>query len=259
MLQLTKFQVDTFTNHIFGGNPAAVILTDHWLADDLMQKIAMENNMPETAFVVQSEDQYQIRWFTPETEVELCGHATIAAAFVIHSFHHQKQDLFLFNSERSGQLQVRIQDQKYYLKLKTDHLQHTALENPFTIPAVEIIQGKTNAMFVFANENEIIQLIPDFKKILSLETQGVIVTAPGIDVDFVSRFFGPKVGIPEDPVTGSAHATLVPYWAKKIGKNHLFAKQLSKRQGFIECFYMDHFIEIAAEVRLYSKSEIYIS
>jgi PhzF family phenazine biosynthesis protein len=259
-MKLKLYQVDAFTNQIFGGNPAAVCPLDEWLSDDTMQKIAMENNLAETAFFVLKDNQYEIRWFTPTVEVDLCGHATLAAAHVIFNHLHFSSTRLPFFSPRSGVLNVFKKDHLLTLDFPTD--EYDPIDMPesvfsyFQMEPVEAYKGKTDFVFVFKNEQEIQQILPDFLCIHSLGGRGVIVTAPGNEVDFVSRFFAPQAGINEDPVTGSAHTTLTPYWAKKLGKDHLTAVQLSARKGHLECRYLGERVEISGQAVTYLMGEI---
>lgn len=259
-MKLKIYQVDAFTDKVFGGNPAAVCPLDHWLDDKLMQKIAMENNLAETAFYVKSGNEYQLRWYTPTVEVDLCGHATLAAAFVLFNFENHPGSQINFLSPHSGKLTVTKQDDLLTLNFPADTVEPVepfkALTDGFNILPVEILKGKTDYLLVFRNEKEITEIIPQFNKIALLNARGVIVTAHGNSVDFVSRFFAPQSGVNEDPVTGSAHTTLTPYWAKELGKNELTAVQLSKRKGYLNCKLLDNRVEISGRARLYLKGEI---
>jgi len=234
-MQLPIYQIDAFTSEVFGGNPAAVCPLEFWLEDNILQNIAEENNLSETAFFVDRGDSFQIRWFTPQTEVDLCGHATLASAYVI--MNHIKPSLqeVVFGSH-SGELKVGKKEDLYFLDFPA-HVpkQCDAPEN--LIRAMDIIPEITLAsdyyMLVYKTEADIRQLNPYMKLLQELDRFGVIVTAPGDNSDFVSRFFAPAVGIPEDPVTGSAHCTLIPYWAKELNKTELHAYQVSERGGEI--------------------------
>lgn len=259
-MKLKIYQIDAFTDKVFSGNPAAVCPLDQWLDDKLMQKIAMENNLAETAFYVKSGNEYQLRWFTPTVEVDLCGHATLASAYVLFNFENHPDSQINFLSPRSGKLTVIKQDDQLTLNFPADILEPVetfkALTDGFNILPVEILKGKTDYMLVFENEIQITEIIPQFDKIALLKARGVIVTAPGKRVDFVSRFFAPQSGVNEDPVTGSAHTSLTPYWATKLGKNELTAVQLSKRKGHLNCKLLDDRVEISGQARLYLKGEI---
>ncbi len=256
------YQIDAFTDTVFSGNPAAVCPLNEWLSDEMMLKIAAENNLAETAFYVKEGDRYQIRWFTPTVEVDLCGHATLAAAFVLFNHENFSENIIRFYSPRSGELTVTKQDEFLTLNFPTD--QFSAIElteemiNCFDQKPKLAFKGKTDCMLVFDNETQIQNLIPDFDKIVKLDARGVIVTAKGDKTDFVSRFFGPQVGIMESPVTGSAHTTLTPYWANVLNKTELTAIQLSERKGYLRCKYLDDRVEISGQGKLYLKGEIYL-
>ncbi|MEM7162209.1 MAG: PhzF family phenazine biosynthesis protein [Bacteroidota bacterium] len=256
------YQVDAFTDKVFGGNPAAVCLLSEWLEEDLMQKIAMENNLAETAFLVKEGDQFHIRWFTPAVEVDLCGHATLAAAFVLFEQEKIESDRIDFFSPRSGSLFVNKNNDLLALNFPKDELHELRLEeihfDLFNQRPEALFQGKTDLMFVFDNEKDIDQLIPSFEKIAQLDCRGIIVTAAGNKVDFVSRFFAPQSGINEDPVTGSAHTTLTPYWTERLEKSELTAMQLSKRKGILHCRLINDRVQISGKAQLYLKGSIYI-
>jgi len=256
------YQVDAFAGQVFSGNPAAVCPLNQWLPDDLMQKIAMENNLAETAFYVKQGDQYQIRWFTPAVEVDLCGHATLAAAYVL--FHHENHnaDIIHFYSPRSGALPVTRNGAFLTLNFPADTPEPAALSDEITacfdIKPRSAFKGKTDYLLVFDKEEDIKKITPAFDAIAKLKARGVIITAKGDQVDFVSRFFAPQSGIPEDPVTGSAHTTLTPYWAKQLGKIELTAMQLSPRKGYVQCRYLNDRVEISGQGKLYLTGEIYL-
>lgn len=232
------FVVNAFAEKLFSGNPAAVCPLDQWPADKLMQQIAAENNLAETAFVVNEQDGYRIRWFTPATEVDLCGHATLASAHVLFNHLNFEGDELSFNS-RSGKLTVTRDGEKLVLNFPVDQLTEVEetedMRNCFAFAPVSTFKGKTDYMFIFDTQQQIEQIGPDFNAINKLDGRGIIVTAPGDEVDFVSRFFAPQSGIDEDPVTGSAHTSLTPYWAGKIGKTEFSAVQLSSRGGKLQC------------------------
>ncbi len=249
------YQIDAFTDYLFGGNPAAIIPLDTWLPDALMQKLAAENNIAETAFIVPEGENYHIRWFTPTVEVDLCGHATLAAAHVFYNYLGYDKKEILFNS-RSGFLSVRKEEQRFVLNFPTDTLKAMPeLKNEFSkilnINVLEVFKGKANYMVVVANETLVRNYVPDANAILSLKAHGLILTAKGDDVDFVSRCFFPE----EDPVTGSAHTILTPYWAEKLLKNKLTAWQVSARKGELFCQYLGKRIEIAGKAITYMIGE----
>jgi PhzF family phenazine biosynthesis protein len=232
-MELAMYQVDAFTGRLFGGNPAAVVLLDEELPEPTMQAIATENNLSETAFVLPEDGAYRLRWFTPKVEVDLCGHATLGAAFVLFEIGAAGGDTIRFET-KSGTLTVTREGDLLSMNfpslppepvVKTDELVRVLGATPTEVHAAR------DLMAVFETQEQIIALRPDFVKLALMDPFAVMVTAPGKEVDFVSRFFAPKVGIDEDPVTGSAHCTLIPYWAKRLGKEKLHALQVSKRGG----------------------------
>jgi len=256
------YQIDAFADKVFSGNPAAVCPLDQWLSDDILQKIAMENNLAETAFYVKQDNQYQIRWFTPKIEVDLCGHATLAAAFVLFNHENHNDNIIHFYSPRSGALTVTKKGELLVLDFPTDAFEQIKLSDEITscfdIKPKLAFKGKTDYLLVFDNEDEIRKVVPEFEVISRLKARGVIITAKGDKVDFVSRFFAPQSGINEDPVTGSAHTTLTPYWAKQLGKTELTAIQLSERKGYLQCSYLTDRVEISGQGKLYLIGEIYL-
>ena len=260
-MNLEIYYVDAFSNNIFGGNPAAVIFTN-LSDDDLMQNIAAENNLSETAFINISENENTIRWFSPTKEVDLCGHATLASAFVYFNYINTEKDTIEFKSN-GGKLIVNKKDNILELDfpkdtfIKTNH--EDAVCNAIGLKPTETFKGQINLMAVYENEEEILNLQPDFKKVIDLTGQGLIVTAPGLHHDFVSRYFCPKYGINEDPVTGSAHTTLIPYWSDKLGSKKLLAKQVSTRGGELFCENKDERVLIGGNAVLYMKGNINIS
>lgn len=235
-LVLPFFQVDAFAAQSFSGNPAAVMILEKFLADDVLQKIAVENNLSETAFLVQEDNKWLLRWFTPGFEVDLCGHATLAAAHVLFSEGLCTASTVVF-STRSGNLSVQKSDEIYELIFPADEIQATPppdfLAKALGLSVLEYYRGKDDFIAVVAHEAQVAQLKPDFAAIANLESRGLIVTAPGDKLDFVSRCFYPQAGINEDPVTGSAHTALIPYWTKRLGKKTLSARQISPRGGNI--------------------------
>lgn len=258
-MKLPLYQVDAFTDKLFSGNPAAVCPLEDWLPDELMQNIAMENNLAETAFVVPRDADFQIRWFTPTVEVDLCGHATLAAAHILFD-HQQHPDNEIRFHSRSGVLPVRKHGDSLILDFPADKIHAVEVLSAFTdalkMKPIEAYKGLSDYMFVFENESQISSLQPDFRALSELDARGIIVTAKGNDVDFVSRFFAPQVGIDEDPVTGSAHTTLTPYWAGVLGKNELTAIQISSRRGYLQCKYLGERVEIRGKAKTYLKGEI---
>ncbi|MDR2966497.1 MAG: PhzF family phenazine biosynthesis protein [Methanobacteriaceae archaeon] len=256
------YQVDTFTKKLFGGNPAGVCPLNEWLDDNLLQKIAMENNLAETAFYVKGDNHYEIRWFTPKVEVDLCGHATLAAAFIIFNHENYSNDCINFYSPRSGELKVKKKSTCLTLDFPVDEFQPIAitdeLVNCFDKPPVEAYKGKADYMLIFEKESHIADIQPKFEIISKLNARGVIITAKSENVDFVSRFFAPQSGILEDHVTGSAYTTLIPYWTEKLNKTELSSIQLSKRKGYLLCKLSDTRVEISGQAKLYLIGEIFI-
>ena len=255
------YQVDAFAEKIFEGNPAAVCIMENWPEDQWMQQVAMENNLAETAFLVPNADQYEIRWFTPELEVDLCGHATLASAYVLFEQEGHSGNKINLYSPRSGPLGVeRSDDGLLVLDFPADHLEqvepYNDLINAIGMEPIESWKGKTDYMLVYKGQDEIEQIKPNFLMLNEVDARGVIVTAPGRNVDFISRFFAPQSGINEDPVTGSAHTSLTPYWAEKLGKTKLSARQISPRGGSLSCQYEPPRVKIGGRAVLYLTGEI---
>ena len=262
-MKLPLYQVDAFTDQLFGGNPAAVCPLDAWLPDALLQQIAAENNLAETAFYVQEGDHYALRWFTPTVEVDLCGHATLAAAFVLYELEGYPAAELAFET-RSGRLTVVRRGSRLVMDFPADTLESADLSEAVRTglgsgQPVEVFRGSSDYLVVLESEAELLALQPDFRRLAEdRSVRAVIVTAAGTapKVDFVSRCFAPQSGIDEDPVTGSAHTTLVPYWAKRIGKDQLTAQQRSTRGGTLYCTHRGDRIDIAGEAVLYLRGEI---
>ncbi|MDF1575215.1 MAG: PhzF family phenazine biosynthesis protein [Bacteroidales bacterium] len=254
------FQVDAFTQEKFKGNPAAVCILDQWPEEAKMQLIANENNLSETAFAVPAGECYEIRWFTPEMEVELCGHATLATAHVLFNHLDQPGGRICFESIHSGRLTVKQKGDLLTLDFPADRIEEMLIPGLIATalmkPPLKAFRGKTDFMFLFASESEIRNMEPDFGLLAQVGGRGVIVTAPGNEVDFVSRFFAPQTGIHEDPVTGSAHTTLTPYWSKVLGKKKLTARQLSARGGELICEDRGDRIEISGHAVTYMIGQI---
>jgi len=254
------YQVDAFTNKIFGGNPAAICPLNEWLDAELMQKIALENNLSETAFFVKKQDFYELRWFTPTFEIDLCGHATLASAFVIFDILGSDEKVLKFQT-KSGLLTVEKENALLILDFPARPA--TSCETPKGL--IEAIGGTPSEvlksrdyLMIYKSEDEIRALNPNYAELLKIDAHAVIVTAKGKDCDFVSRFFAPEVGVFEDPVTGSAHCTLIPYWAGKLGKTELFARQISTRGGELFCELESDRVKIGGNAVLYLKGEIYV-
>ncbi len=257
------YQADAFTEKAFGGNPAAVCPLKEWLPDALMQNIALENNLAETAFVVAENNGYHIRWFTPTVEVDLCGHATLATAHVFFNHLQYEPKEINFHS-KSGLLKVtRQQNGQLTLDFPRDHFEQEtdippALQKGLKIEATEVYKGKFDYMVVTDSQETVEKLQPDFRTLATIKSRGVLVTAPGNESDFVSRCFFPQSGIDEDPVTGSAHTLLTPYWAEVLGKSKLTAIQLSARKGYLDCELSGDRVLMSGYAVTYMKGEIII-
>jgi len=256
----TIYQIDAFTNKLFGGNPAAVIPLESWLDDALMQKIAAENNLAETVFFVPKNEGYHIRWFTPELEIDLCGHATLASAFVLYEYlGHTKPQLIFYS--KSGELIITPDGDKLQLNFPsrmpvrvTEYPEQLLTGLGITHP-LGVYKSRDYVVEV-ATAQEVLNVNIDIALLNQIDVIGIIVTAPGKDCDFVSRFFAPNCGIAEDPVTGSAHSTLIPFWAEKLGENKLHAKQVSKRGGELWCENIGERVTMSGNCVFYMKGEI---
>ena len=253
------YQVDAFTNELFKGNPAAVCPLEKWISYELMQTIAEENNLSETVFFVQNESKFEIKWFTPTCEVDLCGHATLAAAHIIFSELKYQKNSIEFHS-KSGTLTVEKKGNWYTLNFPSEEIKEIEtpiiLKEALNIPILKTFKGIWKLLVLIENEDTLNKLTPNFSKLTELEEAGVIVTTKGTKVDFVSRFFAPKIGINEDPVTGSAHTILIPFWAQKLNKNNLDAVQLSKRTGILKCKYLNNRVEMSGQAITYLKGQL---
>jgi len=262
MKQFPIYQVDAFADRLFRGNPAAVCFIDAWPQDHLLQSIAAENNLAETAFLLKRNGDYEIRWFTPTVEVDLCGHATLASAFVIFVLQGHSDDEICFYSRFSGELRVRRQDDILFLDFPVDRLEASGLKKEIAqsigVEVLEVYKGRGDLLAVVESEAIVKALQPDLKLVEALDARGLIVTAKGESVDFVSRFFAPQSGINEDPVTGSAHTTLLPYWYKKTGKKAFIARQLSSRGGTLDCRLDGDRCYIGGTAVLYSEGVIHL-
>ena len=261
-MKIKLYQIDAFTDKVFHGNPAAVCILNSWLKEDIMQNIAAENNLAETAYIVKKKDFYEIRWFTPKVEVDLCGHATLASAFVLYKYYNFTNDRIKFYSHKSGDLFVEKEGDDLILDFPIDKVEKCnipeALKKAFGSHPIESYKGKSDYLLVFSDQEEIENLKPDMNQIASVGRRGVIVTAPGNEVDFVSRFFAPQSGVDEDPVTGSSHTSLTPFWAKKYIKSNLTAKQVSKRGGYLSCELQGNRVKITGQAVTYMIGEIEI-
>lgn len=260
-MNLTIYQVDAFTKEVFKGNPAAICPLREWLPAETMQAIAYENNLSETAFFVPNGDHYDIRWFTPTFEIELCGHATLASAYVIFDILQSENELVRFRSHMSGELTVEKQGEMFVLDFPSRPPTPTEAL-PGLIGSIgkeprEVLRGR-DFFLVYDSESEVRSIEPNFTELLKVPTHGVIVTAPGDDCDFVSRFFAPEVGVFEDPVTGSAHCNLIPFWAERLGKTEMYARQVSYRGGDLFCELRGDRVKIGGHAALYMKGEIHV-
>jgi len=257
-MKIPCHQVDAFASEVFRGNPAAVCPLSEWLPDATLQNIAAENNLSETAFTVPRGDEFELRWFTPTLEMDLCGHATLAAAFVLFMEQKISSAAVRFHS-RSGILTVTRKGDILTLDFPARPPQPIAMPESLIrglgrTPA-QVFKSR-DLLAVFDSAEIVRALTPDFATLKSLDCLGIIATAPGIDCDFVSRFFAPAAGVDEDPVTGSAHCTLIPYWAHRLGKNELFARQISRRGGELFCELAGDRVRIGGHVVLYLRGEI---
>ncbi len=258
-MKLPLYWVDAFTRRCFAGNPAAVVIAEQPLSAGLMQAIANENNLAETAFVLGEGPDFAIRWFTPTVEVDLCGHATLAAAFALYSEGLVSSDVIAFTSA-SGSLRVT----RDAARLALDFPARLSIEDSSMVERVGAALGAVPCevhraqatMAVFETEEDVRLLRPDMDRVLQLPGYGLVATAAGNGCDFVSRFFAPQVGVPEDPVTGSTHCTLTPYWSARLGKKHLYARQLSTRGGELWCEDRGERVAIAGNCALYLRGEI---
>jgi PhzF family phenazine biosynthesis protein len=256
------YQADAFTDKHFGGNHAAICPLNEWLPDETMQAIAIENNLAETAFFVKNDTGYKLRWFTPEYEIDLCGHATLASAHILFSELGHKEDEIHFETVKAGTLIVKKDGDKYTMDFPSRPPIHIdapvgLIEALGESQPVEVLRSR-DYFLVYKSESDVREISPDFFALSKMDTVGVIVTAPGDNVDFVSRFFAPGAGIPEDPVTGSAHCNLIPYWADKLKKNILHAYQLSAREGELWCELNGDRVLMSGNAVTYLKGEIFI-
>lgn len=260
-MRIPMYQVDAFTEEIFKGNPAAICILDKWIDDKLMQSIAMENNLSETAFCIVEEEICELRWFTPEEEIDLCGHATLATAHVIFEYLNYNSNKIKFNT-KSGILVVEKDENNLIMEFPARQGVKTQLTE-------ELIDGlgkepkevykSRDLMVIYENEKDILDLKPNMEKLKLIDAFGIIVTAKGEKVDFVSRYFAPLCGVSEDPVTGSAHCTLIPYWSNILGKKKMIAQQLSHRGGILKCEDLGNKVNISGKASLFFKGEIIIN
>ena len=258
-MTLDYYHVDAFADRVFTGNPAGVVPLKRWLPATILQSLAMENNHSETAFFVPRGDAFHLRWFTPKVEIDLCGHATLAAAHVLWTHLAHTEDPIRFET-MSGPVSVSRESGRLMLDFPARPPQTVEVSPPALAEALGAkpfqVWKTNNYLAVFRREEELRALSPDFDKLAALDCFGVIATAPGKSVDFVSRFFAPKAGIDEDPVTGSAHCTLTPYWSKRLGKPRLRAEQLSPRGGRLWCEVDGGRVKIAGHAVTYMRGQI---
>lgn len=261
MTKLRIYQADAFASSLFKGNPAAVVRLHAWLPDQIMQQIALENNLSETAFFIPESGHFHIRWFTPKAEVQLCGHATLATAHILFNELDFPGDVIDFES-KSGVLTVAKVGDKLQLDFPADFATEVApvpaFAEAFGALPLATFKGRTDYLLLFESETIIRSMQPSIQMLLGTAARGIMVTAPGEKVDFVSRFFAPAVGVNEDPVTGSAHTTMIPFWAKRLGKTELTARQLSARGGELWCQLSGDRALIAGKAVTYLRGEIEI-
>lgn len=259
-MKLPVYQIDAFASRLFQGNPAAVCPLENWLPDEMLQAIAAENNLSETAFFVPENAGYRLRWFTPSVEVDLCGHATLASAYLILTRLAPHADRVEFET-RSGKLSVERDGDRLRMDFPSRPPERCE-PHPFLVQALgrapkEVLCSR-DYVAVYGSEEEVTSLRPDMELLTRVDRFAVIVTAPGAEVDFVSRFFAPSKGVPEDPVTGSAHSTLIPFWAKRLGKTTLRARQVSKRGGELWCQDRGERVSISGHAVLFLEGSIHL-
>lgn len=257
-VKIPLYQIDAFTAERFRGNPAAVCLLESWVDDATMQNIAAENNLAETAFVVSGETSHELRWFTPEVEIDLCGHATLAAAHALRIYAGRREKEMRFHT-KSGILSVQRLDDLYTMNFPSRPAipadMPEALARGLGKEPMETLKSR-DFLAVYEREQDIVDISPDFSALKKIDCFGIIAAAPGNDTDFVSRFFAPGAGIPEDPVTGSSHCTLIPYWSARLGKRKLSARQLSRRGGELFCEDLGERVNIGGRAVVYLEGEI---
>jgi PhzF family phenazine biosynthesis protein len=260
-MTIPYFEVAAFTNQPFAGNPAGVCLLERdWLPNEQMQAIAAENNLAETAFLVPREDHFELRWMTPTIEVDLCGHATLASAHVLFRHRTYSGKVIRFRSQ-GGELSVEQNGKKLLLDFPSHPAEAVELTNELHLALglepVAILRER-DYVAVFSSQKEVADFEPNLAGIAALDLQGLVITGPGDDCDFVSRYFAPAAGIPEDPVTGSTHCTLIPYWSQRLGKRELFARQISRRGGELFCENRGDRVGIAGEAVTYVEGCIHL-
>ena len=258
-MSIPIYQVDAFAERAFGGNPAAVCPLETWLPDAVMQAIAAENNLSETAFFVPRGDDYDLRWFTPGVEVDLCGHATLGSAWVIFNRLAPERSVVRFHT-RSGVLTVKRDGDGLAMDLPANPPKPCddapGLVEALGAAPAEVLTTRDHFVAVFPTQAAVRDLTPDFGRLATLDRWAVMATAPGDEVDFVSRFFAPRKGVPEDPVTGSAHCVLTPFWAARLGRDELSARQISRRGGSLRCRLLGDRVELVGRVAPYMQGTI---
>jgi predicted PhzF superfamily epimerase YddE/YHI9 len=261
-MRIPIYQVDAFTSEIFSGNPAAVCTLESWIDDSLLQSIASENNLSETAFLVRNDNGFDLRWFTPVTEVALCGHATLASAFVLFFCRGWVEEEIRFHTRKSGQLVVGKRDGLLEMDFPSrpahSIVPPSGLREALGVTPISVLGSVEDLLVVLESERAVRELQPDFSALERFEYRGIIVTSGGSRSDFVSRFFAPRFGVPEDPVTGSAHCVLVPYWSDELGKKSLHAFQVSKRGGELYCVHEGDRVKISGRAVPYLEGVITI-
>jgi PhzF family phenazine biosynthesis protein len=259
-MKITIYQVDAFTSDVFCGNPAAVCPLEGWIDDCKLQSIAAENNLSETAFLVPNEEGFDLRWFTPNAEVALCGHATLASAFVLFHLRGWPLPQIRFQTRQSGQLVIEkrgdLLEMDFPARPAHPITPPDGLEKAFGVAPRKVYGSAEDLLVVLDSEKTVREVQPDFFTLEKMDYRGTIITAPGERCDFVSRFFAPLLGIPEDPVTGSAHCVLIPYWAGILGKKTMYALQVSKRGGKLFCTDAGDRVKISGQATLYMEGTI---
>jgi PhzF family phenazine biosynthesis protein len=259
-MEIPIYQVDAFASAVFSGNPAAICPLERWLPDETMQAIAMENNLAETAFFVRDNGRFQLRWFTPACEVDLCGHATLGSAYVLFQELKEPAEALRFET-KSGELVVRREGDRLKMDLPSWPPKQVEVDARLADAIggrpIEILAAR-DYLVRYQSAEEVQALSPDMEALKTIDRAAVIATAPATDCDFVSRFFAPAKGIPEDPVTGSSHCTLTPYWAKQLGKTRLHARQISPRRGELFCRLVGDRVEVAGHAALFLRGRIQI-
>ena len=252
-MKLNLYQIDAFAKNIFEGNPAGVCPLNEWIEDSTMQKIANENNLSETAFFVKENDSFHIRWFTPSNEVDMCGHATLASAYVIFEILNYKENEIIFNS-KSGILKVTKDNDKFKMNFPIQEIVKCDIPNnilkAFDRKPIECYKSM-DYILIFENEEDIINAKPNLELLKDIDVRGIIITSKSKKYDFINRFFAPKYGVNEDPVTGSAFTQLIPYWNTVLNKDIFIAKQVSQRGGEVFCKLKNDRVEISGYVKKY--------